>query len=48
MIEALAERIAESVLDREEVRATVIKVAKPTPPTDAELEMVQVEIHRSK
>lgn len=48
LIEALAERIAEAALQRPEVYSTIVKVAKPKPPIEADIEAVSVEIQRSK
>lgn len=46
LLEALAEKIAEAVLERPRVRGTRVRVAKPEPPIDAEIGSVQVEITR--
>lgn len=48
LIEALAERISEVILENPEVYATTIRVAKPKPPIEADLESVQVEIQRGR
>lgn len=48
LLEALAARIAEAVLEDSKVSATTVRVAKPDPPLDADLESVQVEITRSR
>jgi dihydroneopterin aldolase len=48
LIEALAQRIADIVLDHKEIFSTVVRVAKPSPPIEADLESVQVEIQRSR
>lgn len=48
LLETLASRIADAVLDDSKVSATTVRVAKPDPPIDADLESVQVEITRSR
>lgn len=48
LLEALAHRIAEAVLARPRVRVTRVKVAKPMPPMDVDLESVWVQIERSR
>ncbi len=48
LMEALAQRIADVVLERPEVYSTTVRVAKPTPPIEADLDSVQVEIQRSR
>lgn len=48
LIEALAERVAQAVLEHPGVRSTTVRVAKPDPPIDADLESVQVEITRRR
>ncbi|MCA1839015.1 MAG: dihydroneopterin aldolase [Actinomycetota bacterium] len=48
LIEALAERIADAVLGHREVFSTLVRVAKPTPPIEADLEAVIVEIQRGR
>lgn len=48
LIEALAERISDVILEIPEVYATTIRVAKPKPPIEADLESVQVEIQRGR
>lgn len=46
LLEALAERIAGAVLEHPQVRSVTVKVAKPDPPIEADLESVQVVITR--
>lgn len=46
LIEALAHRIAESVLEHDLVKAVTVKVTKPSPPIDEELDGVSVKIRR--
>lgn len=48
LIEALAQRISEVVLENPEVYAVTVRVAKPKPPIEADLESVQVEIQRGR
>lgn len=48
LIEALAERVAQAVLEHPRVRSTTVRVAKPNPPIDADLDSVQIEITRSR
>ena len=48
LIEALAQRIADVALEYKEVFSTTVRVAKPSPPIEADLESVQVEIQRSR
>lgn len=48
LIEALAQRIADLVLERPEVTSTTIRISKPRPPIEADLESVQVEITRQR
>lgn len=46
LLEGVAERIAQAVLEHPKVLSTTVKVAKPDPPIDADLASVQVEITR--
>lgn len=48
LIEALAQRIAELVLERPQVNSVVVRVAKPNPPIEADIGSVQVEIYRGR
>ncbi len=48
LIEALAQRISDVVLEYPEVYAVTVRVAKPKPPIEADLESVQVEIQRGR
>jgi len=48
LIEALAQRIADVVLERDQIYSVVVRVAKPKPPIEADLESVQVEITRNR
>lgn len=48
LIEALAQRICDVVLENPEVYAVTVRVAKPKPLIEAELESVQVEIQRGR
>lgn len=48
LIEALAQRLADVVLKHEEVHTVTVRVAKPKPPIEADLESVQVEIKRRR
>lgn len=46
LLEALANRIADAVLQNPMALSVVVRVAKPKPPIDAELDSVGVEIRR--
>jgi dihydroneopterin aldolase len=46
LLEALANRIAEAILENPIALSVVVRVAKPEPPIDAELDSVGVEIRR--
>lgn len=48
LIETLGERIASSALEDPQVNSVVVRVAKPSPPIDADLESVSIEIHRGR
>lgn len=48
LLEALAQRIADITLERPQVYAVTVRIAKPTPPIEADLEAVEVEISRSR
>lgn len=48
LIEALAQRLADIVLAHEQVHTVFVRVAKPKPPIEADLEAVQVEIQRRR
>ena len=48
LIEALAQRIADVALERPTVQSVLVRVAKPTPPIEADLESVIVEIVRHR
>lgn len=48
LLEAVAERIAEIALQPPGVYSVIVKVAKPKPPIEADIEAIQVEIQRSK
>ncbi|MGH2767942.1 MAG: dihydroneopterin aldolase [Candidatus Methylomirabilales bacterium] len=48
LLEALARRIAETVLERPSVSSVTVRVLKRGPPTEAELEAVGVEIERRR
>lgn len=48
LIEALAQRIADVILERREVTSATIRISKPRPPIEADIESVQVEITRSR
>lgn len=46
LMETLAERIAQAVLEHPRVESATVRVAKPAPPIDAEIDSVGVEITR--
>lgn len=48
LLERLAERIAESVLENESVRVIVVRIRKPAVPLPGLLDWVQVEIQRDQ
>ena len=48
LLEALAQRIADLALERPGVYSVLVRIAKPTPPIEADLESVSVEITRSR
>lgn len=48
LLEALAQRIADVVLERQMVIGTTVRVSKPSPPIEATLDSVGVEITRSR
>ncbi|MGH2811713.1 MAG: dihydroneopterin aldolase [Actinomycetota bacterium] len=48
LLEALAQRIAETVLERPQIYSVFVRVSKPKPPIEADLEAVQVEIQRGR
>lgn len=48
LLEALAQRIAEVTLSRPMIYSVVVRVAKPSPPIEADLGSVSVEITRTR
>lgn len=48
LLEKVASRIAEDVLERPGIAAATVRVIKPDPPIEADLGSVQVEIHRRR
>lgn len=46
LLETLAERIAALALSDSRVDTVTVRVSKPSPPIDADVESVAVEIHR--
>lgn len=48
LLEALAQRIADVTLERPQVFSVTVRVSKPTPPIEADLDSVTVEIQRSR
>ncbi len=48
LLEALAQRIADAVLERPQVYSVLIRVSKPRPPIEADLQAVKVEIQRGR
>lgn len=48
LLETLAERISALALSDSRVDSVTVRVSKPSPPLDADLESVAVEIHRRR
>jgi dihydroneopterin aldolase len=48
LLEGLAQRIADLVLERPQVYSVTVRVAKPNPPVQADVEAVKVEIQRDR
>jgi 7,8-dihydroneopterin aldolase/epimerase/oxygenase len=48
LLEALAQRIADVALEHQQIFSVIVRVAKPTPPIEADLQSIQVEIQRSR
>lgn len=48
LLEALAQRLADTVLERPQVYSTIVRVSKTQPPIEADLDSIQVEIQRGR
>lgn len=48
LLEAVAQRIADTALERPQIFSVTVRVAKPQPPIEADLEAIEVEITRGR
>lgn len=48
LLEALAQRIADAALEKPQIYTVTVRVSKPKPPIEADLEAVKVEITRGR